>query len=122
MRNKNFFEACTNAIKGVIYNIKTQGNIRKQVLILIASIVLGLMFKLNTIELILLIFSSVLIIIIEMVNTAIETTVDLFCDIYHPKAKIAKDVGAGATLVAAINYAVIFFLLFFDKIVEIYGK
>ena len=51
-----------------------------------------------------------------MVNTAIETVVDLYIDLYHPKAKIAKDVGAGAVVLSAINAVVVAYFLFFDKI------
>ena len=42
-----------------------------------------------------------------MFNTAVETVVDLYTDLYHPKAKIAKDVGAGAVVIAAINAIIV---------------
>lgn len=116
MHNKNIFDAFKNAFYGIIYNIKTQKNIRIQFLILISSLIFGILFKLSKIELLCLISAAMLIIIVEMINTGIETTVDLFCDVYHKKAKTAKDVGAGATLMAAINYIIICFFLFFDKV------
>lgn len=58
-----------------------------------------------------------MVIIAEMINTAIETTVDLYTDKYHPKAKLAKDVGAGAVVISAINALVVAYFLFFDRIV-----
>ena len=51
-----------------------------------------------------------------MVNTAIETVVDLYVDVYHPKAKIAKDVAAGGVVITAINAIIVAYFLFFDKI------
>ena len=119
--NKNFFDSCKNAINGLIYGIKTQWNVRMQFLMVIGSIIAGILFNLSKIEFVILMFSVIVIIIVEMINTSIETTVDLFCDIYHPKAKIAKDVGAGAVILSAINFAVVCFLLFFEKIIAIIG-
>ena len=54
-----------------------------------------------------------------MCNTAIETVVDLYVDVYHPKAKIAKDVAAGGVVVTTINAVIVAYFLFFDKISEI---
>lgn len=117
--NKNFFDACKNAVSGIIYSIKTQKNVRLQIIMIIASVIAGIIFKLEKVEFMELMFSVILIIIVEMINTSIETTVDLFCDIYHPKAKIAKDVGAGAVVLSAINFAIVCFFIFFDKVIVI---
>ena len=121
MRSKNFFEAVKHAIEGLIYSIKTQWNVRMQIFLVAASVIAGMFFNLNKLEFIVLMFSVVLIIIVELINTSIETTVDLFCDLYHPKAKIAKDVGAGAVVLSAINFAIVCFFLFFDNILVLIG-
>ena len=105
-----------NAINGIIYATTTQGNIKKQLIIIVITIIVSLFFELSRVEFLCLIFSVALIIITEMVNTAIETVVDLYTDLYHPKAKIAKDVGAGAVVLAAINAVIVAYFLFFDKI------
>ena len=77
---------------------------------------ISLFFNLSKVEFICLIFAVVLIIFAEMINTAIETVVDLYTDIYHPKAKIAKDVAAGAVVITALNAVIIAYFIFFDKI------
>ena len=77
---------------------------------------ISLFFDLTRAEFLCLMFTVVLVIIAEMVNTAIETVVDLYTDLYHPKAKIAKDVGAGAVVIAAINAIIVAYFLFFEKI------
>jgi len=64
-------------------------------------------------------FTVILIILAEMFNTAIETVVDLYTDLYHPKAKIAKDVAAGGVVITAVNAIIVAYFLFFDKISDI---
>ena len=56
-----------------------------------------------------------MVIFAEMINTAIETVVDLFVDVYHPKAKIAKDVAAGAVVLAACNALIVGYFIFFKE-------
>ena len=56
-----------------------------------------------------------MVIFAELINTAIETVVDLFVDVYHPKAKISKDVAAGAVVLAACNALVVGYFIFFKE-------
>lgn len=118
-KNKNLINTWKNAFEGIIYATTTQGNIRKQLAIAVIVMAISLFFNLSKAEFLCLMFTVVLIIIAEMVNTAIETVVDLYTDLYHPKAKIAKDVGAGAVVIAAINAIIVAYFLFFDKISDI---
>jgi len=115
-QNSNFLEACQNALDGIIYAITTQSNIKKQLVIAVIVMLVSLFFDLNRAEFLCLMFTVVLIIIVEMINTGIETVVDLYTELYHPKAKIAKDVGAGAVVIAAINAIIVAYFLFFEKI------
>ena len=118
LHNSNFFEACKNAVNGIIYGTTTQANVRKQLVIIAVFMIVSLFFNLSKVEFICLIFACVLVIFAEMINTAIETVVDLYIDVYHPKAKIAKDVAAGAVVISALNAVIIAFFIFFDKIGE----
>ena len=116
IHNSNFIEACNNAINGIIYATTTQSNVKKQLILAVVLLFISLFFNLSKAEFLALVFAMFLIIFAEMINTAIETIVDLYTDIYHPKAKIAKDVGAGAVVLAAFNGVVVAYFLFFDKI------
>ena len=116
LKNSNLLDACQNALEGIIYAITTQSNIKKQLIIAVAVMLISLFFDLTRAEFLCLMFTVVLVIIAEMINTAIETVVDLYTDLYHPKAKIAKDVGAGAVVIAAINAIIVAYFLFFEKI------
>jgi len=116
LHNSNFIEACDNAVNGIIYATTTQSNIKKQLVIAVIVMILSLFFNLSKAEFLCLTFAVFFVIFSEMVNTAIETVVDLYTDKYHPKAKIAKDVGAGAVVLAAINAVIVSYFLFFDKL------
>lgn len=116
IKNNNFIDAWKNAFEGIIYAITTQSNIKKQLVIAVAVMLVSLFFDLNKAEFLCLMFTVVLIIVAEMINTAIETVVDLYTDLYHPKAKIAKDVAAGAVVISAINALIVAYFLFFEKI------
>ena len=117
--NSNFIDAWRNAINGIIYATTTQSNIKKQLLIAVFVVIISLFFELSKAEFLIFMFTIVLILFAEMVNTAIETVVDLYTDLYHPKAKIAKDVAAGGVVITAINALIVAYFLFFDKVSNI---
>ena len=52
----------------------------------------------------------------ELFNTAIESVVDMNTNYYHPLAKIAKNVAAGAVIITAINAVVVGYVIFWDKL------
>ena len=115
LKNDNFIEACNNAVNGIIYAATTQRNIRIQLVLAVIIMMLSLFYGLNTTEFLCLVFAVFMVIFAEMINPAIETVVDLFVDVYHPKAKIAKDVAAGAVVLAACNALVVGYFIFFNK-------
>jgi diacylglycerol kinase (ATP) len=78
-------------------------------------LILGFVVRLTKLELAVLFFTVSLVIAMELVNTAIEATIDLITDKYHPLAKIAKNVAAGAVLISSINAVAVGYVLFFDK-------
>lgn len=113
MKNDNFLEACHNAVNGIIYAATTQRNIKIQLVLAVIVMLLSLAYGLETTEFLCLVFAVFLVIFAEMINTAIETVVDLFVDVYHPKAKIAKDVAAGAVVLAACNALIVGYFIYF---------
>lgn len=115
LNNDNFIEAWKNATNGIIYSATTQRNIRIQLVLAVIVMVLSLFYGLETTEFLCLGFAVFMVIFAELINTAIETVVDLFVDVYHPKAKIAKDVAAGAVVLAACNALVVGYFIFFKE-------
>lgn len=115
MKVRKLIDSFNYAISGLIYTLKTQKNMRIHFMIGTLVIITSLFFDLTRVEIILLFFTICLVIISEMINTAIEATIDLYTTKFHPLAKIAKNVAAGAVLVASINSVIVAYVLFFDK-------
>lgn len=115
---KNFLQSFKCAMNGIKYVFSSQRNILIQVYIGIIAIVLGFLFKITEIEWLVLILTIVFVILSEFINTSIETTVDLITEEYNEKAKIAKDVAAGAVLISAICSIIVGFIIFSGRIIN----
>jgi len=116
MKSKNLIDSFNYAIDGIFYAFKTQRNMKIHFVLAIIVLVFSLFFNLSKLEFIEVVFAIAFVLIAEMVNTAIETTVDMMTDKFHPLAKIAKNVAAGAVLISAVNALIIAYLIFFDRI------
>ncbi len=116
MKNKSFIDSFNHAVTGIILAMKTEKNLRFHYVIAIAVIGLSLFFDFSRLEFMILLFAISLVLVTEMLNTAIEKSIDLITRDYHPLAKIAKDVAAGAVLISGMNALVVGYLLFFDRL------
>ena len=116
MKSRSLIESFNYAISGIIYTLKTERNMRIHFIIATLVTLLSLFFDFSRAELLLLFFTITLVLMAEMINTAIERTVDLITDEFHPLARLAKDIAAGGVLIAAINSVVVGYLLFFDRL------
>jgi diacylglycerol kinase (ATP) len=113
MRLKNPLNGFKYAIEGVVHVFRTQRHMRFHFLTMILVLLVSLVFGLRREEVLVLLFTITLVLIAEMFNTAVEAVVDLVTQQYHPLAKFAKDIAAGAVLIATINALAVGFLLFF---------
>jgi diacylglycerol kinase (ATP) len=100
------------AIEGVVHVLRTQRHMRFHFLTLLLVLIVSLVFQLSRTEVMVLLFTITLVLAAEMFNTAIEAVTDLVTQTYHPLAKFAKDIAAGAVLITTINALAIGFLLF----------
>lgn len=119
---KKLINSFKYAIEGIISSFKTERNMKIHVLAMIVVIVFGLFFKLNNIEWCFIIIAIVSVISAELFNTAIETVVDMISPEKNPKAKLVKDIAAGAVLVVAIGAAIIGFIIFGPKVINAFNK
>ncbi|MBA4550617.1 MULTISPECIES: diacylglycerol kinase [Thermoactinomyces] len=94
------------ALEGLKYTIVTQRNMRFHFLVALGVLLLSLTLPMNKVEVLVLFVAIVLVLFAELINTAIEAVVDMVTGEYHPLAKVAKDVAAGAVLLTA-GFAVI---------------
>lgn len=100
------------AFSGLWYALRTQRNARVHALVAVLVIILGLALRITPVEFAIIFVAITGVFIAEMFNTVIELCVDLASPEYHPLAKIAKDVAAGAVLLSAILAVIIGLLIF----------
>ncbi len=110
MRRSNLVDSFRFAFAGLWYALRSQRNLRIQAAIAGAVIAGGIWVGLSPIQWAVLALTSGFVLVSELLNTALEAVVDLASPDYHSLAKIAKDVTAGAVLLAAI-FAIIVGLL-----------
>jgi diacylglycerol kinase (ATP) len=106
------------AFEGVIHVLRTQRNMRIHFALATAVLILAFSYGVTKLELMALLVAISFVLIAEMVNTAIEATIDLATTSFDPLAKIAKDIAAGAVLIAAVNAVVVGYLVFADRLTE----
>lgn len=116
MKRGNFIRSFNFAVQGIISAIRTERNMKFHYLAALGVIIGSLFFNLSRLEHLILFFAVIFVLTTEMINTAIERTVDLMTQDYHPLAKLVKDVSAGAVLLSAANALVVAYLLFFDRL------
>ena len=107
------------AIEGIWTSFKTERNMKIHIFIMILAIIAGIILKINKSEWIICIILFAIVIGSELFNTSIETIVDMVMPEKNEKAKIAKDVSAGAVLVVAIGAAIIGLVIFVPRILNI---
>ena len=113
---KKFILSFKYAFEGLIKAIKKERNMKIHLLAVVVVIIMGTIYKISTTEWIACIILFGLVISSELINTAIEQTVNLVTKEINPIAKYAKDVAAGAVLVNAIISVIIAGLIWIPKI------
>jgi len=114
------------AIEGLQYVLRTERNARIHLVAALLVVMVGLWLGLGVIEWALLVFSIVLVFSVEMLNTVVELIVDMVVEETHPLAKHAKDVAAGAVLIAAGGSAILGLLVLgpplWHRVTEIFSR
>jgi len=115
-RSRTIFDSFNYAFEGIIHVLRTQRNMRIHFVVAIGVIVLALVVAVSKIELIALLISITFVLIAEMINSAIEGAIDVATSSFDPMAKLAKDVAAGAVLIATLNAVAVGYLVFAHRV------
>src|SRR5688500_7793276 len=99
---KEFFKSFIYAIQGIHASLREQRNLKVQILVALLTVGAGFYFNISAIEWCLILLTIGLVIGLEMINTAIESLVDLVTHEWKPLAGKVKDMAAGAVLAASI--------------------
>lgn len=110
-----------NAFAGLGWAFSTQPNFRVHIILAIAALSLGIFLGISPVEWAVILFTIVLGLSAEMINTSLEAMTDLITSQWRQDAKIAKDVAAGMMLTVAIGACVVGILIFGPKILNRFG-
>ncbi|GAA0814246.1 diacylglycerol kinase [Clostridium tertium] len=116
MKIKKMVESFNYAINGIIETVRTQRNMKIHIFAALCVLLACFLFDVSKIEFLILAITITLVLGAEIINTAIEATIDMSTNHYHPLAKIAKNASAGAVLVTAVNALLVGYIIFWDKI------
>jgi diacylglycerol kinase (ATP) len=105
------------AAEGLLVMLRTQPNFVVHLTLAVVALALGILLKLSPLELAMVVLTIVLVLVLECVNTALESLSDLVSPGFHPLIKRAKDVSAAAVLTGALGSVVIAVLLFVPRLV-----
>lgn len=115
-REQSLLQSFNYAFDGIVHVLRQQRNMQIHFAVAIAVIVASFFFQLTRLELIALFTAIAFVLITEMLNSAIEHAIDTFSTDYDPSAKIAKDVAAGAVLIATVNALAVGYLIFYQHV------
>jgi len=114
-RSPSLLDSFNYAFEGIIHVLRTQRNLRIHFLVAVLVLIVALYLDISKIELIALLLAIAFVLITEMINTAVEGAIDISTTSFDPNAKLAKDIAAGAVLIATVNAVAIGYLVFAGK-------
>ena len=111
-RAPSLLDSFNYAFEGIIHVLRTQRNLRIHFVIAIAVIGSAGALGVGRDDLILLLMAIAFVLVAEMVNSAIEGAIDVSTTSFDPNAKLAKDIAAGAVLIASVTAIAVGYLVF----------
>ncbi|MCL2571506.1 MAG: diacylglycerol kinase family protein [Defluviitaleaceae bacterium] len=108
MKTNNWIESFRHAINGIRSTARRERNFRIHIFFAFFAVAACIVFRVEAIHFIMVGFSIFFVMGMELVNTAVEALVDMYCrGKQHPLAKLAKDAAAGAVLLASIQAVIV---------------
>lgn len=121
IKHATLIKSFSYAFNGILYALKKDQNFRIHIATAILVIAASIFFDVNPFEMGILGVMIVLVMVTEMINTAIEQMVDLITLEHRENAKIAKDVSAGMVLLSSMGAIIVGFLIFAPHILRLLG-
>jgi diacylglycerol kinase (ATP) len=118
----SIFESFNYAFEGIIHVLRTQRNMRIHFVIAAVVLVVAFAAGVTKFELIALLLAIAFVLIAEMVNTAVEHAIDVATTSFDPMAKLAKDIAAGAVLIATATAVAIGYVVFASRLADPSGR
>ncbi|PKP58279.1 MAG: diacylglycerol kinase [Candidatus Altiarchaeales archaeon HGW-Altiarchaeales-2] len=122
MKKNKFIKSVGVAVNGIAQGVCGERNIKIQIIIGAIVILISMLLGLPKTEFIIILIISFLVIILELINTAVEKLIDKLSPGFDSDYGKIKDIMAGAVLLAVVLSIIIGFLILFDHIVSIIFK
>lgn len=111
MPSKKWIKSADFAVEGILYAVRTQRHVRYHFYSSAAVLILCYLLGISRTELLIVALAAITVLLAELLNTSIEAVVDLLSPDHSEKARVAKDVAAGAVLITAFGAAIIGYLV-----------
>ena len=120
MSFQRFLNSIKFSIDGLVNAYQNEQSLWLHAMCTIIIIILGFALKISFIQWTIIVIALVIVLAVELLNTAIEATVDLVTKEIHPLAKVAKDCGSAAAFVSSIMVFIICCFIFVPKIIALF--
>jgi diacylglycerol kinase (ATP) len=117
-RARTLLESFNFAVEGIVHVLRTQRNMRIHLLAAVIVLIAALWTGVTKLELIALLLAIAFVFIAEMLNSALEQAIDVSTTSFDPLAKLAKDIAAGAVLIATLNAIAVGYLVFSGQVAD----
>ncbi|MEC4676342.1 MAG: diacylglycerol kinase [Nitrospirota bacterium] len=117
---RRWLKSANFAIEGILHGVKTQKHLRYHFISAAIVLFTGYILGVSRTEFILISLAVIIVLSAEMLNSAIESIVDLISPEYSENARIAKDLAAGAVLIAAFGAAILGYIVLFPYIKSVF--
>lgn len=118
-KDKNFLKGVGYCLEGISYTFKNEKNFKIEIFMGILAVILSCLLKITLLEWIIVVVLITFVLVLELLNTAFESVVDLYTQEYNKTAKAVKDVSAATVLIASLFSLVVGALIFIPKILEV---
>ena len=120
MSFKRFLNSIKYSVDGLVNAYQNEQSLWLQAMCTIIIVILGFALQISFIQWAIIVIALVIVLAVELLNTAIEATVDLVTKEIHPLAKVAKDCGSAAAFVSSIMVFIICCFIFIPKIIALF--
>ena len=117
-KKRTFLDSVKNCLEGINYTLSHENNFKREMILGILVVIASVILKISIIEWVIVILLINFVLVCELINTALEKTVDLYTKEYNETAKIVKDVAGASVLVMSIFSAVIGIVIFLPKVID----
>jgi len=116
---QSIFKSWAVSVTGFVHAVRTERNVGLVCAFMLIAIVISALLRISVIEWVIVVLCCAIVLVTELLNTAIEAVTDLACEERHPLAKIAKDTAAAATLIASVSSLIIAVLIFGPRLLAL---